>query len=186
MVIQQLANTVTNALGGNANGSKSQLGSQTPTYRGKRGYPRTLRTSDFFSGQVNISTGKFEELGKFIVGAKQFAEVGFGDPTLDPQEQGRPQIDLQDGSSNVIEGTIRVTHESAQGTQEFKILEKPLDTLREGTRSERLVQPRASTAGYPRVGEDSKIGLFVNATNNQNGNVDDANSTVRLPVTIYE
>lgn len=169
------------------NNQEQSLGTRTPAYKGRQGYPRTLKETDLFNGStVDVSGDKFELLGYFTVGAKQFAEVGQGDPTLDPAEQGRPRIEIQDDTSTTLEGSIRLTHESAQGTQEFKIVEDTVDAFDAANRSDRLVLSRASVDGYPRVGEDSKIGLYFNASTTGSGVVSRSNSTVRLPVTIYE
>jgi len=170
------------------NQENKNLGTRTPTYKGKQGYPRTLKESHFMDATVSISGGKYELLGYWTVGAKQFAEVGQGDPTLDPMEQGRPEIVIKDDASTPVEltGSVRITHESAQGTQEYKVIEDDLDAFGVSQRNQRLVLSRASVDGYPRVGEDSKIGIWFNADTTGSGTVSRANSTVRLPVTIYE
>ena len=180
-------NQALNAVGlGSMNQDNNDLGTRTPTYKGRQGYPRTLKESDFMDATVDISGSKFELLGYFRVGAKQFAEVGQGDPTLDPAEQGRPQIVISDDTGTDLDGVVRLTHESAQGTQEFKIIEDTVDAFEASNRSDRLVLSRASVNGYPRVGEDSTIGLFFNAETTGSGVVSRSNSKVRLPVTIYE
>lgn len=184
MVFNQLANAVGLNMGG---GNQDQnLGTRTPPYKGKQGYPRTLNEESFMDATVSISGGKFELLGYYTVGAKQFAEVGQGDPTLDPAEQGRPRIELVDDGSTTLTGEIRLTHESAQGTQEYKIVQDDVDAFNVSNRNQRLVLSRASVDGYPRVGEDSKIGLWFRGDNVGSGTISRANSTVRLPVTIYE
>lgn len=162
------------------------LGTRTPTYKGRKGYPRTLREQDFLDATVDISGGKFELLGYFTVGAKQFAEIGQGDPTLDPAEQGRPQIEIVDDASTTLSGVVRLTHESAQGTQEYKVIQDDMSAFNISNRNQRLVLSRASVDGYPRVGEDSKIGLWFNADTTGSGTVSRSNSTVRIPSTIYE
>ena len=133
------------------NQENQNLGTRTPTYKGKQGYPRTLKEKHFLDATVDISGGKFELLGYWTVGAKQYAEVGQGDPTLDPAEQGRPFIEIVDDGSTTLEGSVRVTHESAQGTQEYKVIDDDVDAFGVSNRNQRLVLSRASVDGYPRV-----------------------------------
>lgn len=172
---------IQNALGmGGGNGS-----SDGPTYRGKKGYRRTLQQDDFFTSNVSYTTGTWEEAGAFTVGAKQFAEVGQGSSNLDPQEQGRVRVHLEDTADTTLNGSVRITHRNATSTQEFKIVEENLGEIDQSTRSERVVAPRASTQGFPRVSEDSDIVLKFNATNG-NGTLETTDSIVRLPITIYE
>lgn len=186
MVVNQIMNAV-NGMSGNS-GSDIQTGTRQPKYRGRQGYPRTLEASDFFddSGTVSVSTGKYERIGAWEVGARQYAEVGQGDPSLDPAEQGRPLIELKDDADAATTYAARLLHESAQDTETYKVVQDTGEAFKASNRSDRIVLSRASVSGYPRVGEDSRIVLEATFSDNGSGTISEANSSVRVPVTIYE
>jgi len=182
MVINQLRNAF--SMG---NGNNSQLGTRTPTYRGVQGSPKTLTEDDLMDGDVSITAGEKELIGRFVVPSQTFAETGQGDPSLDPQEQGRPLIDLQDSNaSDDVLGEIEIRHESATGKTSLRVVNDTLGAFRTSTRSERLVLPRARTSNVNPVREDSQISLFFIPSAVGTGTVSKSDTKIELPITIYE
>jgi len=152
--------------------------------KGMTGFEKTLDTSDFFTSDVSVSSGKYNLLGYYTVGAQQLVELGQGTNKLEPMEQGRPFVKLQNSSPSVLDGFIKLTHESAQGTETQKIIEERTEAFNESTKSERIVMPRASTRGFSKVKEDSKIGFYFKP--DSDGTVSQSDCTVRIPATVYE
>lgn len=154
------------------------------TYRGKPGYERTLQLDNFTTSDVSVEPGRFNEIGRFQIGAGQFAEVGVGSVNDNAESQGRPLIDYQDSTPSGISGVHRVLHENATQTQSQKVLQRRSDDLNISNRNERVTLPRVSQKGYARVTEDSFIVLEFKP--DSSNTVATAESTVSLPVTIYE
>lgn len=153
-----------------------------------RGYKKTLKTSDFFTTDKTCVAGEYTLLGYYTIGAQQLATVGQGKGTDDPMQQGRIFIDIksEDVTPLEINGFIKITHESAQGTMTRKILEERTEELRQSTRSERLCLPCATEVGFPPVKEDSKIGIYLKVDDADVVGYDSGETDIRLPITIWE
>jgi len=153
-----------------------------------KGYKKTLKTSDFFTADKTGVADEYILLGYYTVGAQQLATVGQGKGTDDPMRQGRILIDIKSNDTTPIEinGFIKITHESAQGTMTRKILEERTEELRQSTRSERLCLPCATEVGFPPVKEDSKIGIYLKIDSADDVGFDTGETDIRLPITIWE
>lgn len=176
MVLQELNQVAGNLFGGGGNGG----------VQGRSAFSRTLRLADFTGSDVTApDSSKYTKIGDYTVGAQQVAEYGQGDSSLDPKEQGLVNINLRDSNDSAIDGFVKLTHESAQGTRTVVVMEERTEELRQSTRTERVVLPRASSQGHPRVREDSKLSLYFQPDSDST-TVDTTHSVVRLPATLYE
>lgn len=173
--------------GGNNNGGNQQGGSVWS----RQG--RTYDEDKFMDGDITLTGNGFENIGEVQVGADQKIEFGQGNRSLQPMEQGRPYYDLRDNASTPakIKGTVRQLHVSAQEGKVIKIVDYDSEALREATKSEREVQPRASRPatpgeGKPAAGQDDYLRLKLNASDTGNGTLSKADTTIKQPVTVHE
>lgn len=169
----------------------SQAGLDLGDQKGTSGIPSgfqssktTLNESNLMSGDVSIKSGKYILLGEYQIGAQQYGEAGQGDSSLDPMEQGRPYFKIQNSSPSVLKGWIKVTHESAQGGTVVKVAELRSEELNNSTKSERIVLPKSTSKGKPPVQEDSYIRIYMKADSDDT--VSQSDTTLRMPVTLYE
>jgi len=154
---------------------------------------RTYGTGRWMSGDVTLTGNGFEQIGEVQVGADQKIEFGQGNRSLDPMEQGRPYHDYKDDQSTPanIEGEVRLLHVSAQEGRILKIEDYGTEDLREATKSEREVMPRASkpaqpNRGKPAAGQDDFLRILLNADVSSTTTLSKANSTISQPVTVHE
>jgi len=169
-----LLNAVQNSVQALSGGNQRSSGNQV-----------TLTRAQFFdSNQDNLKSGKFNLLGAYTVGAKREMEVGNGTNALESMEQGRPFMDFQNTNSNPVDGMVRIRHEDPYGNNGRTILEERTEEFRESDKQQRIVLPRASSQGHPRVSEDSRIGIYLDP-DTDNATVSASNSKIRLPTTRY-
>ena len=152
------------------------------------GYKKMLKTSDFFTADKSCASGQYTLLGYYTVGAQQLACVGQGAKGVNPMQQGRPYIIMYTNDATPVqkEGWIKVTHESAQGTNTAKILEERTEEFTQSTRSERLCLPCQTEVGFLPVKQDSKIGLYFKPDATCTIGFDTGETDIRLPITIWE
>jgi len=155
--------------------------------RGK-GYPKTLKQSDFMAADVVTVGGAYVLVGYYTVGAKQIVTLGQGAPNDDPMNQGRISMHPEAAAAGASAGWFKLTHESAQGTRTLKVLEERSEELDQATRSERLCLPRADLGGFMPVGEDSKIGLYYkdDTTATLGYDATTPETELTIPITIWE
>lgn len=152
---------------------------------------RTYGTDRFMDGDVTLTGNGFEQVGEVQVGADQKIEFGQGNRSLDPMEQGRPYHDYKDDADANVEGEVRMLHVSAQEGRILKIADYGTEDLREPTKSEREVQPRASKPaqpkrGKPAAGQDDFLRILLNADVSSTTTLSKANTTISQPVTVHE
>lgn len=171
MAIQDMMSGLTGgALGGNSGG-------------GKGGYEEiTLPTAEFIeSDQTSLSAGKFNQLGFHRVGANREEEVGQNTSKYEAMEQGRPYIDLQNGTPSAVDGVIRIRHEDPYGDDGTTIKQERTEEFRQSTKSERIVLPRATSQGHKPVSEEARISIYFKP-DNDGVTVSASNSIIRLPI----
>jgi hypothetical protein len=153
-----------------------------------KGYKKMLKTADFFKADKNCEAGQYTLLGYYTVGAQQLACVGQGAKATNPMQQGRPYIKVMSNDVTPIEvvGWIKITHESAQGTNTQKILEERTEEFNQSTRSERLCLPCQTEVGFLPVKQDSKIGIYFKPDGTDEIGFDTGETDIRLPITIWE
>jgi len=176
------------ALSGLVGGKLGQMvsgGNQKKRSNGQE-YERILKETDFFTGTTNtLSSGKYHQLGVYSIPPQLEAELGQGDQSLDPMEQGRPYFEVQNGSAAVQPGFLKLTHENSTGNDKNTVVERRSEEFNQSTRSERIVMPKATTkSGISKQGEDDAFGLYFKPDSDTN--VDASNSTGQIPATFYE
>jgi len=145
----------------------------------------TLTRSQFFdSNQSNLKAGKDNLLGAYTVGAKREMEAGQGDNSLEAMEQGRPFMDFQNTGGSAVDGMVKIRHEDPYGNNGSLIFEERTEEFRQSDKQQRIVLPRASTNGFPKVSEDSRIGIYLDP-DSDDVTVSASKSKIRLPVTRY-
>jgi len=161
-------------------------GDQGNTNPNAVGNPVTLTREEFFTNdQTALDAGKYNLLGAFEVGAKRQAEYGQGTRQLEGIEQGRPFIDFQDTTPSNVDGDVRLRHEDPYGNNGVTILEERSEEFRQSDKNQRIVLPRASSQGFPRVSEDSRLALYFDP-DTDGVTVSASETTVRLPITRYQ
>jgi len=158
-------------------------GQQSRDYNEDR---RVFNKGRWLDGNVDLTGNGFELIGEYQVGARQEVEFGQGTNRLHPMEQGRPYMDLQDGNSSAISGTVRFLHVSAQDGRTIKIRDIDTETLRESTKSERDVFERSRSRGKEAAARDSFLRIKLNADDTGNGTLSKSKSTYKVPVTVRE
>jgi hypothetical protein len=152
---------------------------------------RTYGIDRWMDGDVTLTGNGFEQIGEVQVGADQKIEFGQGNRSLDPMEQGRPYHDYQDSNGDPVNGEVRMLHVSAQEGTVLKIEDYSTEQLREATKSEREVQPRASKPAQPNrgkraAGQDDYLRIKINAEVSSSTTLSKSNSTISQPVTVHE
>jgi hypothetical protein len=147
-------------------------------------YNRDFNTGDFDSFGGDTQSGKFIEVGRFKVPASTEYAWGYGSAD-NPENQGYLYVDLQDGSSNQIEGTIQLVQESATGRQKVVVAEYDTNRL-DSSKSDRTnMVPLPEQVDKPKVGQDSYLVLYFDGSSGGN-TIDSGNSECIFPVTEYD
>jgi len=149
-------------------------------------FSRDFTTDSFDSFGGSVDTDQFYEVARFQVPASTEYAWGYG-RAKNPENQGYLYVDLQDGTPNPVEGTLRLMQESATGRQTLVVSDFDTSTL-DGSRTDRTQRiPLPEQVNNPKVSKDSYlvVELQTNASTGSK-NVSESNSDVVFPVTEYD
>lgn len=143
-------------------------------------FPRNFNVDNFDTFGGDVTAGKFTEVARFKVPAGTEYWFGYGS-AKNPENQGYLYVDLKNGSSAAVEGTIRFTIQSETGRREQVIAD--FDTTKlDASKSDRTQQvPLPSQKSKAYATQDSFLVVKMNPASN--GTVSSANSEVIVPVT---
>jgi len=150
-------------------------------------FKRTLRKGDFgMSGTVNLTAGKFVEIGSLTVKAQQEIALG-NNESVSGRIQGAPMyVNLYDnsGTPEQIPGLVRFVYSDANEVDSPLYLEESIERLSAD------ISDRNKAVLYPetldRVGRDSKIRILFKADNSATLDCDNSNTILSIPTTVYQ
>lgn len=167
-------------------GAKETLGDvtgQSEEAAQRSAFSRDFNVSDFDSFGGDVTAGKFTEIARYKVPADTEYSWGYG-RAANAQNQGYIYIDLQNGTPDPVEGTIRLKVESSTGRRQEVV--KDLDTEKldaSKTNREQMV-PLPEQVSSALATQDAH--LVVSMDPSSNDTVDSSNSEVIIPVTEYD
>ena len=148
-------------------------------------FMKVLDKGDLGLAANNVGTiaNQWYKMGAgYTIPAQQTLHIGYGTPEL-PDNQGYLYIHLSDGTDFV--GKVRLVQANAQETVKFVVAEFNVANTHGSMTNKAMMIALPEQTQFPLVGEDSLIWLELSA----DGAGDDAtlaNSTIYLPITIYQ
>lgn len=138
---------------------------------------------DVDGGDVTTIAGQWTKLNDgYTVPAQQTIHYGYGTPA-EPDNQGYLYIYLEDTSAAETVGKVRLVQSNAQETVKFVIAEYNLASTH-GSKTNKAMQiALPEQTQFPLVGEDSLV--YLEVYTKAGSSVDEVNSYVYIPVTIY-
>jgi hypothetical protein len=167
--------------GGNSTPLGDILG-QSEQSAQRKSFNRDFNISNFDSFGGDVTAGKFTEVARFKVPADVEYRWGYGRATA-PENQGYLYVDLQNGSANPVEGTIRFVIESATGRRQEVIADYDTEKL-DASKTDRTQQ--VPFPEQPNVTATQDAFLVVKFDPASNDTVSSSDSEVILPVTEYD
>lgn len=156
---------------------------QDPDTAARDAYRREFQVSNFDSFGGDVTAEKFGEIARYKVPASTEVSWGFGRAS-NPENQGYLYVDLQNGTPEPVEGTLRLTIQSATGRQETVVAD--FDTTKlDASKTDRTKQvPLPEQKNSPLATQDSFLVLKLEPSSSDT--VDSAESEVIIPVTEYD
>lgn len=152
------------------------------TNEGSNTFPKTLKTSAFFSGTVDLAAGEFGKLGEFVVPAQEAYRWGKGAAKFEAN-QGYLYINLKDDADAAVAATVRLQQRDAQERNIITVYEEEAEVLA-GSKTDRTQQQALPLQdSYPKVGHNSKLVIAVRP--DAAVTVSAANTEILAPVTVY-
>lgn len=146
-------------------------------------FNKDFNTDDFDSFGGDVQSGKWVEIGRFTVPASTEYSWGYGS-AANPENQGYLYVDLQNGTPNAVEGTIRFLQRSATGRNSEVIADFDTTRLDASKSDKALMVPFPEQVNHDLVTQDSHLTVELNA--NSSDTVDAGQSEVIIPVTEYD
>ena len=147
-------------------------------------FKKTLDKSDFGladESTQSVSNGKWNVIGEFTVPPQQKYAYGYGSSKAQAN-QGYLYLFIKDDTDTEIEGKVRLVQEDANGLKKFVVYEEQ-EAVLHGDQSDRQQKnPLPEQAGYPLVGEDSRMKIEFNPESDSATSY--TNSKVYIPVTV--
>jgi len=148
----------------------------------RKAFNRDFNITNFDSFGGDVTAGKFTEIARFKIPADVEYRWGYG-AAKNPENQGYLYVDLQNGTPNPVEGTIRFVIESATGRRQEVIADYDTEKL-DASKTDRTQQ--VPFPEQPNVTATQDAFLVVKFDPASNDTVNSGNSEVILPVTEYD
>lgn len=154
---------------------------------GKTKFPRTYANSDFgITADVVCQPSQWNKVGQVTVPAQQEITFGANDPTGGSSVAGRSGYIRLDSTGGQLHGKIRLALTNANETNTVVVLEEHTSKFSadQNDRAKAVLIPE-----YPmRAKEDSKLQIlfYPEGASAVTIDYDDADTLVRLPVTVYQ
>lgn len=149
----------------------------------RESFSREFSTSNFDSFGGDASAGQYNEVGRFRVPADTEYSWGYGKASA-PENQGYIYIDLQDGTPEPVEGTLRLTVESSTGRRTEVVQDLSTERLDASKTDRTQMVALPEQVGSALASEDAYLVLRLNP--NTDATVDPGNSDIIIPVTEYD
>lgn len=146
-------------------------------------FNRDFGTGNFDSFGGDVEPGKFVQIAEFDVPASTEYSWGYGSAENEVN-QGYLYVELKNGSSTSLEGTVQFAQETPTGRGKRVVAE--FDTTRlDASKTDRAkMVPLPEQVGHPVVTQDSKLTVYFDCSSNDT--VNSSNSEVIMPVTEYD
>lgn len=156
----------------------------TPDSGGSQKFRRFLREKHVneLGDTVDVTAGGFTKVAQFTVPAQERYRWGYG-AAKNPENQGYIYVDLQDGTPNPIDGSIRIQQRDAQEREVRTVEELEIAQLRASKSDRSQMIPLPEQIQQPKVGRDSKLALAIDP--DSDATVNWSNSEVILPTAVY-
>jgi len=149
-------------------------------------FPRDLNVNNFNSFGGDVTPGKFVEIARLKIPADTEFAWGYGRASA-PANQGYFYVDLQSGTPNPVEGTLRLKVESSTGRRTEVVIDKDTERLDASKTNREKQVPLPEQVSSAVATEDSFLVAELDASaSNADQTVDSANTEVILPATEYD
>lgn len=149
-------------------------------------FSREFNVGDFDSFGGDVTSGKYIEVARFKVPADTEYSWGYGKASA-PENQGYLYIDLQSGTPNPVEGTLRFIVESSTGRKTEVVSDFDTERLDASKTSREQQVPLPEQVSSALATEDAFLVVKLNASpDNTDQTVDSGNSEVIIPATEYD
>lgn len=151
----------------------------------KQRFPRTLSNRDFgLTADVTLKQYEYIKVGSLTVPAQQYIAWGAND-ILSGQPQGRTAYMRLDDTAGQLTGVFRLVVTDANETRSVVVLEERSEKMSADVndRQKAVLLPEAR----PLAQEDSKLLILFSAdATGKTVDFDDADTSIKLPVTVYQ
>ena len=147
----------------------------------KAKFKSVLRKEDFgMSGTTQVFGGKFNEIGKYRVGAKQIISFGAGNVVLGNDLREPVYVVLKDSNDNLIKGKIRFVVTDANEVSAQNIDEQRVEVMNIPP-TDKVNSYKLGESAYA-AGEDAY--LKIEFKPDSDATIDWSQSEVHIPVTV--
>lgn len=149
-------------------------------------FSREFNVGDFDTFGGDVTAGKYIEIARFKVPADTEYSWGYGKASA-PENQGYLYVDLQSGTPNPVEGTLRFTVESSTGRNTQVVADFDTERLEASKTNREKQVPLPEQVSSALATEDAFLVIQLNAApGNTDQTVDDGESEVIIPATEYD
>ena len=148
-------------------------------------FPRVYNKSDFgLTSDVTCQPNMWTTIGTVTVPAQQYITFGIGTVANGVDTREVCYIDLKDGSDAAVDGKVRLVLANANLTKEIVVAEQRTERLRASQND----KTQGFLLGeYPvKAREDSKLLIKFYPDSSSAVTVSATNSTLLVPVTVYQ
>jgi len=149
---------------------------------GLKSFRDVLKVADFMTANVELVSGKWNDLGSYTVGAQQQVNVGYGGDDK-PENAGFLYIKLIDTATGTIKGKFRILMRDANEVGKATLFNEDLDRLSgdKNDRAKMIMLPEDTSVS---ASEDEKISLQVYPDDTTTLDYASANTYIAIPVTV--
>jgi hypothetical protein len=149
-------------------------------------FSREFNVGDFDEFGGDITPGKYIEVARFRVPSDTEYSWGYGKASA-PENQGYFYVDLQSGTPNPVNGTIRFIVESSTGRNTEVVADYDTERLDASKTNRNKQVPFPEQVSSALATEDAFLIVKLDASSsNTDQNVDSSNSEVIIPATEYD
>jgi hypothetical protein len=148
-------------------------------------FPRVYTKSDFgITSDITAQPSKYNKIGELTVPAGQFVTFGVGAVANGVDSREVAYIDLKDGTGTNIDGTIRLVLADPNEVRKIVVAEQRTERLRASAtdRTQGFLLGEFKT----KAKEDSKLIIEFYPDSSSAVTISATNSSVQLPVTVYQ
>jgi hypothetical protein len=149
-------------------------------------FSREFNVGNFDEFGGDVTPGKYIEIARFRVPSDTEYSWGYGKASA-PENQGYFYIDLQSGTPNAVNGTLRFVVESSTGRHTEVVADYDTERLDANKTNREQQVPFPEQVSSALATEDAYLVIKLNASSaNTDQSVDSGESEVIIPATEYD